>query len=133
MSAAAKRGVDVRLIVPGFTDSRITLQATRATYTQLLDHGVRVYQLDDAFLHAKSVVIDGVLSIVGSANLDMRSFLHNDEVNAVVVSRDVGQRMEEVFHRDLKAAREVTRKEWESRSFWQRLKELSAKMFGYWL
>lgn len=133
LNAAAKRGVDVRVIVPGFTDSRITLQATRSTYTQLLDHGVRVYQLDDAFLHAKSVVIDGVLSIVGSANLDMRSFLHNDEANAVVVSRDVGQRMEDVFQRDAKAARQITRKEWENRSVWQRLKEMGAKMFGYWL
>jgi cardiolipin synthase A/B len=133
MTSAARRGVDVRVIVPGFTDSRITLQATRATYDHLLAAGARVYQLDDAFLHAKSVVIDGTLSIVGSANLDMRSFLHNDEVNAVVVSRDVGRRMEEVFDKDLKRAREITLREWRHRSPWQRLKELGAKMFGYWL
>ena len=133
MNAAAKRGVDVRLIVPGFTDSRIVLQATRATYTSLLEHGVHVYQLDDAFLHAKSVVIDGALSIVGSANLDMRSFVHNDEVNAVVVSRDVGQRMEEIFKRDQKAAREITLAEWKKRPMWQRFKEAGARLFDYWL
>jgi cardiolipin synthase len=133
MNEAAKRGADVRLIVPGFTDSRITLQATRATYTSLLEHGVHVYQLDDAFLHAKSVVIDGALSIVGSANLDMRSFVHNDEVNAVVVSRDVGQRMEQVFRRDQQAAREITLAAWSHRSMWQRLKEAGARLFGYWL
>jgi len=133
LNDAAGRGVDVRLIVPGFTDSRITLQATRATYTSLLEHGVRIYQLDDAFLHAKSVVIDGVLSIVGSANLDMRSFLHNDEVNAVIVSRDVGQRMEEVFRRDQQAAEPIDLSKWKDRSLWQRLKEFGASLMEYWL
>src|SRR5690606_676914 len=63
MAQAVQRGVDVRLIVPGFTDSRIVLQATRATYAGLLEKGVRIYELDDAFLHAKSVVVDGVVSI----------------------------------------------------------------------
>jgi cardiolipin synthase len=133
MTDAAERGVDVRLIAPGFTDSRIVLQATRSTYTGLLDKGVRIYQLDDAFLHAKSVVIDGTLSIVGSANLDMRSFVHNDEVNAIVVSRDFGQRMEEVFKRDQQASRPIDLSKWEDRSLLQRLKEFGARMMGYWL
>jgi cardiolipin synthase A/B len=133
MTDAAQRGVDVRLIVPGFTDSRIVLQATRATYTGLLEKGVRIYQLDDAFLHAKSVVIDGTVAIVGSANLDMRSFVHNDEVNAIVVSRDFGQRMEEVFGRDQKAARAIDLVQWKHRSPLQRLKEFGARLVGYWL
>jgi cardiolipin synthase len=100
MTDAAQRGVDVRLLVPAFTDSTIVLNATQSTYTPLLKSGVRIYELKDALLHAKSVVIDGSVSIVGSANLDMRSFLHNDEVNAIVIDRDVGQRMEQVFERD---------------------------------
>jgi cardiolipin synthase len=133
MTDAVQRGVDVRLIVPGFTDSRIVLEATRATYTGLLDKGVHIYQVEDAFLHAKTVVVDGAVSIVGSANLDMRSFLHNDEVNAIVISRDFGQRMEEVFQRDQKSAHEVDPEEWEHRSLWQRFKEFSARMMGYWL
>lgn len=133
MTDAAARGVDVRLIVPGFTDSRIVLQATRSTYTGLLEKGVRIYQLDDAFLHAKSVVIDGALSIVGSANLDMRSFVHNDEVNAIVVSRDVARRMETIFLRDQKASRQIDLSQWQDRSLWQRLKEFGARLMGYWL
>ena len=88
MIDAAQRGVDVRLIVPAFTDSRVVLNATQATFTRLLKAGVQIYELKDALLHAKSVVVDGTVSIVGSANLDMRSFLHNDEVNAIVISRD---------------------------------------------
>jgi cardiolipin synthase len=133
MEDAAKRGVDVRLIVPAFTDSNIVLNATQATFTRLLKAGVRVYELKDALLHAKSVVIDGTVSIVGSANLDMRSFVHNDEVNAIVISRDFGQRMEEVFQRDQKAARAVELERWQRRSVWRRFKEFAVRLFGYWI
>ncbi len=133
MSDAAQRGVDVRLIVPSFTDSRIVLNATQATFTRLLKAGVRIYELKDALLHAKSVVIDSTVSIIGSSNLDMRSFLHNDEVNAIVISRDTAQRMEEVFQRDQQAARPVELARWERRSLWQRTKEFFVNMFSYWI
>jgi cardiolipin synthase A/B len=133
MAEAARRGVDVRLIVPAFTDSKIVLKATQATYTRLLKAGVRVYELQDALLHAKSVVADGTLSIVGSANLDMRSFLHNDEANAIVISRDFAQRMEEVFDKDQRASRPVELKRWEQRSWWRRAKEFGVRLFAYWL
>lgn len=82
----------------------------------LLESGVKIYELRDALLHAKTVVIDGTVSIVGSANLDMRSFLHNDEVNAIVIDREFGQRMEEVFKKDERSTRPVTRERWEKRS-----------------
>lgn len=133
MVDAARRGVDVRLIVPAFTDSRIVLNATQSTFTPLLDAGVKIYELKDALLHAKSVVIDGSVSIVGSANLDMRSFLHNDEVNAIVIDRGFAQRMEEVYKRDERASRPVTLESWQKRSLWQRLKELGVKIFNYWI
>jgi cardiolipin synthase len=130
---AAKRGVDVRLIVPSFTDSRVVLNATQATFTQLLDAGVKIYELKDALLHAKSVVVDSSVTIIGSSNLDMRSFLHNDEVNAIVISRDTARRMEEVFQRDQQSARAVELKAWERRSLWQRTKEFFVHMFSYWI
>jgi cardiolipin synthase len=133
MTDAAQRGVDVRLIVPSFTDSTIVLNATQATYTRLLKSGVKIYELKDALLHAKSVVIDGTVSIVGSANLDMRSFLHNEEVNAVVIDRDVGQRMEQVFEKDQKAAQPLDLQRWEQRSVWQRFKEFWVSLFRYWI
>jgi cardiolipin synthase len=128
---AAERGVDVRLIVPAFSDSQLVLQATQGTYTPLLKAGVRIYELQDALLHAKSVVVDGAVSIVGSANLDMRSFLHNDEVNAIVIGRDFGRGMEAVFERDLKNAKPVELERWERRSLWQRFKEFVVGLFGY--
>ena len=130
---AAQRGVDVRLIVPAFTDSSIVLKATQATFTPLLNAGVKIYELKDALLHAKSVVIDGTVSIVGSANLDMRSFVHNDEVNAVIVDGDFGQKMDEVFRRDERGSRPVTMERWEKRSVWRRMKEFTVKLFSYWL
>jgi cardiolipin synthase len=133
MTDAAQRGVDVRLIVPSFTDSTLVLNATQATYTRLLKSGVKIYELKDALLHAKSVVIDGTVSIVGSSNLDMRSFLHNEEVNAIVIDRDVGQRMEQVFEKDQKAARPVELARWEQRSTWQRFKEFWVSLFRYWI
>jgi cardiolipin synthase A/B len=133
LTAAAQRGVDVRLVVPAFTDSRLVLNATQSTYTRLLKAGVKVYEREDALLHAKSVVIDGAVSIVGSANLDMRSFLHNEEVNAIVVSRDFGQNMETVFKQDLKASQPVGLERWRRRSMWQRVKEFGVTLFGYWL
>jgi len=133
MIDAAHRGVDVRLIVPSFTDSRVVLNATQATFTQLLNAGVKIYELKDALLHAKSVVIDGAVSIVGSANLDERSFLHNDEVNAIIISRDTAQRMEEVFKRDQQAAKPVELASWKQRSVWQRMKEFFVNMFSYWI
>jgi cardiolipin synthase len=130
---AAQRGVDVRLIVPAFSDSRIVLNATQATFTRLLKAGVHIYELKDALLHAKSVTVDGTVSIVGSANLDMRSFLHNDEVNAIVVSRDIARAMETVFMRDQRGARPVELDRWERRSVWQRTKEFFVNLFGYWI
>ena len=83
------------LIVPGFTDSGLIFHASRTTYDELLAGGVRIYEQRDALLHAKTLVIDSALSMVGSANFDMRSFLHNNEVNAVVVGSDFARRMEQ--------------------------------------
>ena len=133
MIDAAERGVDVRLIVPSFTDSRVVLNATQATFTRLLKAGVKIYELKDALLHAKSVVIDSTVSIVGSSNLDTRSFIHNDEVNAIVISRDTAVKMEQVFLRDQQAARPVELVKWQRRSLWQRTKEFFVNMFSYWI
>ncbi len=133
MIEAAQRGVDVRMVAPGFTDSNVILYATQSTYARLLKGGVRIYERDDALLHAKSVVIDGVISIVGSANLDMRSFVHNDEVNAIVVSRNFAKEMERIFQRDEQASRELDLERWRDRGLLQRFKEWGSRLIWYWL
>ena len=131
--AAAKRGVDVRLIVPSFTDSGLILEASRSTFDELLGGGVRVYEQQYALLHAKTAVIDGALSMVGSANLDMRSFLHNNEVNAVVVGSDFAHRLESVFERDLIDTRQLDLQSWRKRPWTDKLKEKGSSLFWYWL
>jgi cardiolipin synthase A/B len=130
---AVRRGVDVRVVVPGFTDSGLIFNAARSRYDELLKGGVRLYEQHEALVHAKTVVVDGVVSTVGSANLDMRSFIHNNEANALIVSRDFGQALEAVFERDLQASRELTLPEWRHRGVMPRLKESLSRLFSYWL
>jgi cardiolipin synthase A/B len=131
--AAAARGVDVRLVLPGSTDSWMVFHAGRAHYAELLAGGVRLYERRDAMLHAKTAVIDGVWSTVGSSNLDARSFLHNDEVTAVVLGQAFGAQMQAMFDADVAAAREVTRKTWDERPLTDRAKEAMAGLWRHWL
>jgi cardiolipin synthase len=128
---AARRGVDVRLLLPGITDSGLVLAAGRSHYAELLAAGVRVYERHDALLHAKTVVIDGVWSTIGSSNIDWRSFCHNDEVNALVFGEAFGARMTRLFHDDLAAAIEIERDRWAARSTWDRTKEWFARRWDY--
>jgi cardiolipin synthase len=130
---AVKRGVDVRVLLPGFTDSSPVFYASHAGYDNYLQHGVRLYIKMDALLHAKTMVIDGALSVIGTANLDYRSFLHNNEVTALIIGKEVADRMRAVFKRDIADAHELTLTEWRKRSPTERLKETLSHWFNYWL
>jgi cardiolipin synthase len=130
---AAHRGVDVRIIVPGFTDSALIFHASRSSYEELLEGGVRIFEQRDALLHAKTLVVDTALSTVGSANFDMRSFLHNNEVNAVVVGSDFARRMEQLFERDQANAHELQLDSWRKRPYADKFKEFASALFSYWL
>ena len=133
MIAAVKRGVDVKLIVPSATDSSLVFHAGRAHYEALLEGGVKLYERKAALLHAKTALVDGVWSTVGSTNLDWRSFLHNDEVNAVVLGTDFGARMRASFDRDLADSRAITLEEWRRRPLSDRMKEAFSRLWEYWL
>ena len=131
--AAVKRGVDVRVMLPGFTDSSAVFYSSRNSYDKYLRHGVRLYERTDALLHAKTALIDDSLVMIGSANLDYRSFLHNNEVTALIIGKDAAERMQSVFQSDLTNAHEITLEEWRKRSLGQRLKEHLSHLFNYWL
>jgi len=120
---AARRGVDVRLILPGYSDSASVFHAGRSYYSSLLEGGVKIYERVGALLHSKTAVIDGVWSTVGSSNLDWRSFLDNDEINAVILGREFGQKMLDVFAGDLKASQAIELESWERRSLMLHFKE----------
>ncbi len=129
LTDAAGRGVDVKLILPGKSDSALVLHAGRAHYGELLRGGVKIHERRGALLHAKSALIDGVWSTVGSTNLDWRSFLHNDEVNAVVLGQDFGAQMRAMFEADLAASQPVTLEAWEERPLGDRLMEIAARVW----
>jgi cardiolipin synthase A/B len=130
---AARRGVDVRMVLPGQTDFWAPLYAGRSHYHELLEAGVKLYERRDALLHAKTAVVDGVWSTVGSANLDQRSFLRNDEVNAVVIGEDFADQMEAMFREDVVQSTAVILEEWNRRGLRSRVKEMAARIWGRWL
>src|SRR5260221_10421528 len=93
LSDAAKRGLDVKLILPGHSDSSFAYHAGRSFYGGLLESGVKIYERKDRMLHAKTAVIDGVWSTGGATNLDLRSLLYNHEINAVVLGTEFAAQM----------------------------------------
>jgi cardiolipin synthase len=133
LKKAAARGVDVQLLLPSKTDSWLIFHAGRSYYADLLAAGIRIHERRGALLHAKTAVIDGVWSTVGSANLDWRSFMHNQELNAVVLGADFGRRLREVFFEDLKQSQAITAEQWAGRSPWLRVQEGAARLWEYWL
>ena len=130
---AAQRGVDVTLILPSQTDSWLVFHAGRNYYGQLLRGGVKIYQRRGVILHSKTALIDGVWSTVGSTNLDWRSFLHNQELNAVVLGPEFGKQVQAMFDRDLALSDPITLREWQRRGLDLRIKELFARVWEYWL
>ena len=130
---AARRGVDVTLILPALSDSNLVFHAGRSYYTELLAAGVKIYERGGGVLHSKTVVIDGVWSCIGSTNLDWRSFLHNDEVNAVILGPEFARQMQAMFEHDLAASTAITAEAWARRPLRFKLKELMSRIWQYWL
>ena len=130
---AARRGVDVKLLLPSHSDSWAIFNLGRSYYSQLLRGGVKIYERRGAVMHAKTACIDGVWSTIGSTNLDWRSFLHNDEINAVILGRGFAAQMEAMFAQDLTESEAITLDQWQHRSLMPRLKERMARIGAYWL
>lgn len=125
---AAGRGVDVKLILPSFSDSASTFHAGRSHYSTLLKAGIKIYERQGALLHSKTVIIDGVWTCVGSSNLDWRSFIDNDEINAVILGREFAAQMQAMFSRDIEASEAIELTSWEGRSWMLRLKEWGSRL-----
>jgi cardiolipin synthase len=121
LCASARAGVRVRLMLPARSDVPILVIAARAFYERLMRAGVEIYERQDAILHAKTLCIDGRLSIVGSLNLDYRSIQYNCEISSIVHSRPFGDAMHELFENDVRYARPVPPEEWRYRPLRDRL------------
>ena len=109
LQMAAARDVDVRLLVPHKSDHPLVLLASRSYYDNLLKSGVRIYEFDSGILHAKMLIVDGQLAVIGSANADVRSFRYDFEVNVQVYSEDVAKQAEQVFFADVGKSVELTK------------------------
>lgn len=133
LQAAATRGVDVRLVLPGFSDFWAPLYAGRSHYQDLLAAGVRIFERRDALLHAKTAVIDGVWSSVGSTNLDWRSFVHNYEADVIVLAEAFARDMENLFALDVEESHEISIAEWRQRGLDARMREWLARLWEYFL
>lgn len=133
LEAASRRGVDVTLILPSQTDSWLVFHAGRRYYQRLLRAGVKIYERRGAILHAKTALIDGVWATVGSTNLDWRSFLHNHELNAVVLGAGFGRKVETMFAADLEASEAILLEDWQRRPLHLRVQEWFAALWEYWL
>lgn len=121
---AARRGVKVELVLPGRSDFALVLHAGRSYYTRMLDCGIKLYEMERAVMHSKTAVIDSVFSTVGSSNLDWRSLVSNNELNAIVLGEDFGAQLEALFVKDRAASVEIEPERWRQRGLKQRALEL---------
>jgi len=129
LEGAVRRGVDVRVIVPGeFTDVPLVRQASRMHYELLLRRGIRIFEYQPTMMHAKTMVVDGYWSTIGSSNFDDRSFRINDEVNVNVYDDEIARQMEAMFFHDLAQSNEITLRHWFRRPRLARVKEKLADL-----
>jgi cardiolipin synthase len=121
LGSASRRGVDVRLMLPGRTDVPIARHAGHGYYSRLLSRGVRIFEYQASILHAKTLVADGYVSVAGSTNLDFRSFLFNAECDLMILDETIAGHMTRAFEEDMKHAVEIFRPEWRRRPALHRL------------
>jgi cardiolipin synthase len=133
LTAAARRGVDVRLLLPDRSDSPNSIALGHTHYEDLLAAGVKIFETHDLVLHSKTVVVDGVWSAVGSSNFDHRSIISNDEVDAVVLGADTARELEAMAEDDRAGAHAIDRKSWSRRALSARAKEVYARIWERWL
>lgn len=127
LADAARRGVDVRLLLPGQSDVPLVRHAGHGFYADLLVAGVRVFEYQPAILHEKSVVADDYVTLVGSSNLDFRSFHFNAECNVLIFDDPIAQRMTEAFEEDLHHSVEIRLEAWKQRPMMHRIGDVLAR------
>jgi cardiolipin synthase len=131
LAEARRRGVRVRMLVEGeITDAKPVKFAGRAAYERFLEQGIEVYEYQPAMMHTKAMLVDGVLSIVGSANFDNRSLELNDELNVAIFDRAVAARLGQDFEQDLTKSNKLDLEQWRSRPVHIRAREKMWSLFG---
>jgi cardiolipin synthase len=120
--ALGRRGVAVSVIVPGrITDQRWVRYASRRMWGELLQAGVRIYEYKPAMTHAKVLIVDELWTVLGTTNIDNRSFEHNDEINVALRDPQVAARLLQDYEQDLRDSEEVTLERWQRRPLWEKV------------
>ena len=130
LSIAALSGVDVKLMIPCKPDHPFVYWATYSNIGELLRSGARCYIYNNGFLHSKGITVDGKVSSYGTANMDIRSFALNFEVNAVIYNSDITEKFDKIFEEDLKYCTELTLEDYEKRSLFIRFKEQFSRLLS---
>jgi cardiolipin synthase len=130
LQMASLSGIDVRLMVSRRSDSAYVDPAAHSYYADLLEAGMKIYELEGKFMHAKTIVADDMLSVIGSANLDFRSFETNFEINGYIYDPHIAQQNKEIFFRDMKECREVLFKDWMQRPKWMKFFDSLMRLFA---
>lgn len=130
MVVAALSGVNVKLLVPDQSDSRMVASAARSYYGELMNAGVEIYRYQKGFIHAKTLVSDHQLSVIGTANMDNRSFELNFEVNCVIYDHATAEKMTAIFYKDLEDAVRIDADEWEKRPLYKQLPEKLSRLLS---
>jgi cardiolipin synthase len=130
LKIAALGGVKVKILVPGISDSRLVNAAAWSNYGELLRAGVDIYTYHKGFIHAKTMVVDNFISVVGTANLDHRSFDLNFEVNAIIYSSDFADQLQRAFYDDLTDAIRLRYENWKARPIYLKLAERTARLLS---
>ena len=130
LKTAALSGLDVKIILQGIPDHKITYWASYSYVNELLEAGVRIYRYQKGILHAKILILDGEIGVVGSTNFDLRSFSLNFEISAFIYDHKFAQRLEHDFNRDLADSEEILLEDYKKRPLSNRIKESSARLFS---
>ncbi|MDR0233078.1 MAG: cardiolipin synthase [Dysgonamonadaceae bacterium] len=130
LQSTALSGVDVRLMVPHKADVHFVGIAARSYFADIMYAGVKIYLYNPAFLHAKMMVVDDFLTVIGSANMDFRSFEHNFEVNAYLYDKEITEKMKLLFLEDQQNCKQITLKKWKKRSRIEKIKESVTRVFS---
>ena len=130
LHVAAMSGVKVKILVPDKSDSALVNAAARSYYGEILDAGVEIYLYQKGFVHAKTLVSDGQLAIIGTANMDHRSFELNFEVNSMIYDVPMAEQLRDVFYDDIKDAKKINPNTWKRRPFYKQLPEKVARLLS---
>jgi cardiolipin synthase len=133
LGKAARRGIDLRIVVPSQSDVEAAVYAGRAAYGDLLERGARIYEMQTAVLHSKLATVDGVWTAVGSSNLDRRSVVFNNEVDVIILGADTASQVEALLRSDMAESTAVTMQAWEHRPLHERMREVDARIWQYWM